>query len=217
MDFEHKYLKYKKKYLELKGSGFGDIYDFTKRQKTYLEDDVIKDLQDKQFNSSKIKETKKFDDLYFIMTESKSIYILKNIIKPMNRLNRINKDDLKIYINHRIPFYDIITKELKDNYGGKVSIETIYEFNHITIYKKDANKWYIFDTEPLKLGYNNYSRFKRLQIEFINNKTNDDNLKKLFINKIDKMEGIINFNLNTGDKDFNLIFENTYKKLIDFL
>ena len=209
MDFKNKYLKYKFKYLELKGSGLGDIYDFTNKQKTYIEDGFIKDLNDSQFKSTVIKDIKKIDDLFFIQTQSNSIYILKNIEKPNTRLNKIIENNLKIYINLRIPFYDKITKELKDYYGGTKKILNTYEFNNINIYKQNVNKWYIFDTLPMELGYNNFSRFTRLQIEFISSKTDNDDLKKLFNNRIEK----IDINYKATDKEFNQLFQNIYDQL----
>ncbi len=209
MNFKNKYLKYKKKYLELKGSGLGDIYDYTNKQKTYIEDGFIKDLNDSQFKSSVIKDIKKIDDLFFIKTQSNSIYILKNIEKPNTRLNKIIENNLKIYINLRIPFYDKITKELKDYYGGTKKILNTYEFNNIVIYKQNVNKWYIFDSLPMELGYNNFSRFTRLQIEFISSKTDNDDLKKLFNNKIGK----IDINYKATDEEFNQLFQNIYDQL----
>ena len=61
----------------------------------------------------------------------------------------------------------------------------------------------------MELGYDNFSRFTRLQIEFISSKTDNDDLKKLFNNRIEK----IDINYKATDEEFNQLFQNIYDQL----
>ncbi len=86
MDIQSKYLKYKKKYLELKQKGgrVGDFFDYSNDDKIkklfYLKTNktlnIYWSLNDKVITSPIIKAAK-FDDKMIFITESGSVYITK--------------------------------------------------------------------------------------------------------------------------------------------